>query len=76
MSYEISCITSFRSGQALTKVLRHQRRGRQAGCGMLLASLLLQRRAGGPMSTFDNPFDSDRKLQAGCACGQHRSAAE
>jgi nitrate/nitrite transport system substrate-binding protein len=28
------------------------------------------------MSTFDNPFDPDRRLQAGCACGQHRSAAE
>ncbi|MGD5553818.1 ABC transporter substrate-binding protein, partial [Xanthomonas citri pv. citri] len=26
--------------------------------------------------TFDNPFDPDRKLQAGCACGQHQSAAE
>src|SRR5450432_1253013 len=29
------------------------------------------------MSTFDNPFDADRKLsRSGCACGQHRSAAE
>src|SRR3954447_21642802 len=28
------------------------------------------------MSTFDNPFDPDRTLRAGCACGQHRSAAE
>ena len=29
------------------------------------------------MSTFDNPFDSDRELsRAGCVCGQHRSAAE
>src|SRR6202047_4079788 len=29
------------------------------------------------MSTFDDPFDADRKLsRSGCACGQHRSAAE
>src|SRR6266704_2524175 len=29
------------------------------------------------MSTFDDPFDSDRELKrAGCVCGQHRSAAE
>src|SRR4051794_10664909 len=28
------------------------------------------------MSTFDNPFDPDRNLRAGCACGQHQSAAE
>src|SRR5450631_3084842 len=29
------------------------------------------------MSTFDNPFDADRKLsRSGCACRQHRSAAE
>ncbi|MBX9651100.1 MAG: nitrate ABC transporter substrate-binding protein, partial [Xanthobacteraceae bacterium] len=29
------------------------------------------------MSTFDNPFDSDRELsRAGCVCGQHRSVAE
>src|SRR6187431_678567 len=29
------------------------------------------------MSTFDDPFDSDRALsRAGCVCGQHRSAAE
>src|SRR6201989_3081354 len=29
------------------------------------------------MSTFDNPFDSDRPLSLnGCACGQHRSEAE
>jgi len=28
------------------------------------------------MSTFDDPFDADRNLQAGCVCGQHRSAAE
>src|SRR5258708_3757973 len=29
------------------------------------------------MSTFDDPFDSERKLaRAGCACGQHRTAAE
>src|SRR5580692_8495798 len=29
------------------------------------------------MSTFDDPFDSDRPLSlSGCACGQHRSEAE
>src|ERR1700736_6187174 len=29
------------------------------------------------MSTFDDPFDSARELtRAGCACGQHHSAAE
>ena len=28
------------------------------------------------MSTFDNPFDSDRQLACGCPCGQHRSAEE
>ena len=28
------------------------------------------------MSTFDNPFDPDRNLQAGCACGRHRNRAE
>src|SRR6266702_1803395 len=28
------------------------------------------------MSTFDNPFDPNRNLQAGCVCGEHRSAAE
>jgi nitrate/nitrite transport system substrate-binding protein len=29
------------------------------------------------MSTFDDPFDSERGLQrSGCVCGQHRSAAE
>src|SRR4029079_11664376 len=29
------------------------------------------------MSTFDNPFDPDRRLRAGgCHCGQHASAAE
>src|SRR3954454_16327482 len=29
------------------------------------------------MSTFDNPFDSERDLlRSGCVCGQHRSAAE
>ncbi|MGH6753987.1 MAG: CmpA/NrtA family ABC transporter substrate-binding protein, partial [Bradyrhizobium sp.] len=29
------------------------------------------------MSTFDDPFDANRELsRAGCACGQHRSAAE
>ena len=28
------------------------------------------------MSTFDNPFDSDRRLHAGCSCGQHASEAE
>jgi nitrate/nitrite transport system substrate-binding protein len=29
------------------------------------------------MSTFDDPFDSDRRLaRSGCACGRHRSQAE
>ena len=28
------------------------------------------------MSTFDNPFDSNRRLNSGCACGRHRSQAE
>src|SRR6201986_2678720 len=28
------------------------------------------------MSTFDDPFDSERELNSGCVCGQHRSAAE
>ncbi|MES1148845.1 MAG: nitrate ABC transporter substrate-binding protein, partial [Bradyrhizobium guangdongense] len=28
------------------------------------------------MSTFDNPFDPNRNLGAGCVCGQHRSAEE
>src|ERR1700681_2342128 len=29
------------------------------------------------MSTFDDPFDADRKLsRSGCVCDQHRSAAE
>ena len=28
------------------------------------------------MSTFDNPFNSNRQLQSGCSCGQHRSEAE
>src|SRR6202166_4698341 len=29
------------------------------------------------MSTFDDPFDADRKLsRSGCACGQHGSPAE
>jgi nitrate/nitrite transport system substrate-binding protein len=29
------------------------------------------------MSSFDNPFDPDRKLnRAGCVCGRHRSQAE
>src|SRR5258708_31847652 len=29
------------------------------------------------MSTFDDPFDADRGLsRSGCACGQHRAAAE
>src|SRR6185295_6107534 len=33
--------------------------------------------AGGLMSTFDNPFDPDRRLRAGgCSCGQHVSEAE
>src|SRR3982074_857479 len=29
------------------------------------------------MSTFDDPFDADRKLsRSGCVCGQHRSPGE
>src|SRR6266852_3611955 len=28
------------------------------------------------MSTFDNPLDSNRRLNSGCACGRHRSQAE
>ena len=28
------------------------------------------------MSTFDDPFDAERELKAGCICGRHRSAAE
>src|SRR5260370_31554131 len=29
------------------------------------------------MSTFDDPFDADRRLsRSGCVCGQHRSADE
>src|SRR6202035_2311205 len=28
------------------------------------------------MSTFDDPFDAERELKAGCICGQHRSTAE
>src|SRR3981189_1177396 len=29
------------------------------------------------MSTFDDPFDADRKLsRSGCSCGRHGSAAE
>ena len=29
------------------------------------------------MSTFDNPFDAERRLnRAGCSCGRHRSQAE
>ena len=29
------------------------------------------------MSTFDNPFDPDRRLRAGgCSCGAHGSEAE
>ena len=28
------------------------------------------------MSTFDNPFDPDRRLRAGCACGRHSNQAE
>ena len=27
------------------------------------------------MSTFDDPFDADRRL-SGCVCGQHGSASE
>src|SRR5215216_4451498 len=37
----------------------------------------VQRRAGGLMSTFDNPFDPNRRLHAGgCSCGRHLSEAE
>jgi len=29
------------------------------------------------MSTFDNPFDPQRRLSSwGCSCGRHRSQAE
>ncbi|WP_022720552.1 CmpA/NrtA family ABC transporter substrate-binding protein [Rhodopseudomonas sp. B29] len=28
------------------------------------------------MSTFDNPFDPDRRLGAGCSCGRHANEAE
>ena len=28
------------------------------------------------MSTFDDPFNSNSKLQSGCSCGRHRSEAE
>ena len=28
------------------------------------------------MSTFDNPFDSERRLRPGCSCGRHASAVE
>src|SRR5258708_33704621 len=28
------------------------------------------------MSTFNNPFDPNRELAEGCACGRHRSKAE
>ncbi|MFN3659123.1 MAG: CmpA/NrtA family ABC transporter substrate-binding protein [Pseudolabrys sp.] len=28
------------------------------------------------MSIFDNPFDSSRELNGGCACGRHRNATE
>src|SRR5947209_19916207 len=28
------------------------------------------------MSTFDNPFDPERRLSRGCVCGRHRSQAE
>src|SRR5215468_3470475 len=32
---------------------------------------------GAHMSTFDDPFDSERELaRNGCVCGQHRSTAE
>ena len=27
------------------------------------------------MSTFDNPFDANRDLTKGCACGAHASQA-
>jgi len=28
------------------------------------------------MSTFDDPFDAERRLRPGCSCGRHASAAE
>src|SRR6266705_4915449 len=28
------------------------------------------------MSTFDDPFDPQRRLRSGCPCGRHRSQAE
>jgi len=28
------------------------------------------------MSTFDDPFDSSRRLNSGCACGRHVGQAE
>src|SRR5262245_55646257 len=28
------------------------------------------------MSTFDNPFDPERRLNRGCVCGRHGSQAE
>ena len=28
------------------------------------------------MSIFDDPFDADSRVNAGCICGQHRSPAE
>ena len=28
------------------------------------------------MSVFDDPFDGDRPLAQGCACGQHANEAE
>src|SRR5947199_10876119 len=59
---------------------------------MSLFGSLFQRRLGGTaiansegkdafreqsMSTFDNPFDPDRRLHAGgCSCGRHVSEAE
>src|SRR6202790_5051906 len=37
----------------------------------------LQRHAGGPMSTFDNPSDPGRRLtMSGCSCGAHINEAE
>src|SRR5580704_16973022 len=28
------------------------------------------------MSTFDDPFDAERRLRPGCSCGRHARAAE
>jgi nitrate/nitrite transport system substrate-binding protein len=54
---------------------------RPAGTGTAIA-IPSGQRAGGPdemeraMSTFDNPFDPNRRLAVGCVCGRHASPAE